>query len=332
MKFRIFTFQEIIYKWLSYSTVFVITTVSIVFYLLSNSISGEDKNLLNSDEVTFILSVLYALFLFIISIYMNSMSNKTQNLFYRRKDQYKYLKRLSDLYSVHDFKDKDIFSFIFMNRGFTGRTNLKIKPYIKQDGFQFTTKYLQLENSFLEQWSDLQKEWNNSINTYIQSQNLKTNVMNVFIHDLEEFLNDVDSWMKDSLDLTTEQSRLFNSFIDRLRSDYKKKFRRFEITKKKMKRIYNKTSKMSKANILRLEKVYGDKLTEILNAENNLLTNLEILENLIKELKDNVPNYDDIQEIAEEHSEKLKEYIYRIDTKLEKVSENVEEILESRDF
>lgn len=330
MKFRIFTFQEIIYKWLSYSTVFVFTIGSIVFYLLSNSNSSEDKNLLKSDEITFILGVLYALFLFIISVYMTSTSDKTQSMFYKRKEQYIYLNKLSDLYSVQDYIEKDLLSFISMNRAFTGRTdkNINIKPFIKQDGFQFTKKYLQLEDSFVEQLSELRKEWNNSINTYIKSRNLKTKVMNVFILDIEEFLNDVDSWKKDRLDLTTEQSRHFNYLIDRLRSDYKKKFKRFERTKKKMNSVNAKISKKSKANKLRLEKVFGDRLAESLNTEYKLHTSLDVLENLIKELKGIVLTYDDTQEIAEKHSEELKDYLKRIDIKLE----NVEEILENGEF
>ena len=254
MKFRIFTFQEIIYKWLSYSIVFVVTILSIIFYLFSNSNSGKEDNLLNTDEITFILSVFYALFLFIVGVYMTSMSNQTQNMFYRRKEQYINLKRLSELYSVTKSKDKDLLSFIFMNKGFTGRTDQNIKPYIKQDGFEFTKRYLQLESSFVEQWGILQKEWNNSINTYIESLNLKNKVRNIFIHDLEEFLYDVDNWMKDKPDLTTEQSESFISFVDRLRSDYKKKCKRFEKTKKKIEKANKKTSKKNRSQYIEVRK------------------------------------------------------------------------------
>ena len=83
---------------------------------------------------------------------------------------------------------------------------------------------------------------------------------------------------------------------------------------------------------MRLEKVYGDRLSESLNTEYNLLTNLEVLENLIKELKGEVLTCDGLQEIAEEQSEKLKEYLNRMDIKLDMVIENVEDIFDSREF
>src|SRR5690625_223026 len=73
--------------------------------------------------MTFIISIVYALFLFVIGTYMYNMSSKTQNLLYRRKNQYINLKILYSMYSSEVFSDNEdrLFSFINMNKGFTGR-------------------------------------------------------------------------------------------------------------------------------------------------------------------------------------------------------------------
>jgi len=132
------------------------TTVASIFIYLKNS---------NNDKMTFIISIVYALFLFVIGTYMYNMSSKTQNLLYRRKNQYINLKILYSMYSSEVFSDNEdrLFSFINMNKGFTGRfkeKGEKVKPYIQQEGFSFKPKYIQLEKLFLDEWGDLRSEWN----------------------------------------------------------------------------------------------------------------------------------------------------------------------------
>ncbi|XKH52006.1 hypothetical protein LG275_13800 (plasmid) [Chryseomicrobium palamuruense] len=334
MKFRIFTLHEIIYKWVAYLSVVFISIASVVYYVLSNNYSAKDKPLLNSDELTFILSVLYALFLFVITVYLTSMSDRIRNMFNIRKEQYRQLKKLSEVYKVEGIeerdKDRELLSFLFMCQAFTGRTEKEeMKPYIKQKGFSYTNRYLRLEKSFIEQHSKLQIELNDRINNYINARNLKKTVVNVFILERENFFTNVDSWINNRLDLDSDQIREFHYFVDRLRLDLKKKIKRLKKTEKKLMENNVRISKKAKTNIIRLERVYGEKLIESINAEVNFVSNLQVLENLINELKSKMLTYDDMQEIAEEQFLEVHEYLNNINSKLETMNDNLIEKMDS---
>lgn len=81
------------------------------------------------------------------------MQNKTGNLFYRRKEQYRSLKSLLSAYSSNFTINVDtntLYSTVLFLQVLTGRTDSAKKAPIQQDGFEFTNKYLKLEKSFLE--------------------------------------------------------------------------------------------------------------------------------------------------------------------------------------
>lgn len=288
MKFKVFTIHEIIYKWVAYLSVFIFTVTCIIYFVKSNNKSGD---------LAFILSVLYALFLFVITVYMTSMSEKIRNLFYIRKGQYEQLLRLSEVSNTLDktveyesFSTIDNFlSNIFMFKSFTGRTdNEKIKPYIKQDGFSFTKKYLILEKSFIEQYKNLREDLNDNNSNYVD------------IHNKE---------------------------VSSLSCDLKKKVNELDKIMEELKKNNIEINKNAQKNIKRIKRVYGKKLIESLNTENHFFTNFQVIGNQINELKDLIFTYVDVQEIIEEQFDVVTETLRQINLKLESIDENVLEIL-----
>ncbi|WP_096271317.1 hypothetical protein [Paucisalibacillus globulus] len=335
MKFRIFTIQEYIYKWLSSIIVLLFTVGSIVLFLYSKNINADTNvntaekiSLLNTDLLTFLISIGYALLLFLVNIYITSISTTTQNMFYRRKEQYVNLRELASVYKEKERSDRRLHSFIFMTQGLTGRTGKKeLKPIIKLEGFHFTNKYESLENSFIDQQSELKSEWDDRVRNYIQSRKLKTKFMNVHIFDLAEFLNDIDGWTSKNLELNLDQSKQFNNFISRLKREYKENFKKYEKTKRQLNREITKIHNRANSQVQRLERVYGERLSDSINSEYNLVNNLQVLERLIQELDGKMLTYEDYQELASESNEGIEEYLRNMDLRLRVVSENVEELL-----
>lgn len=88
-------------------------------------------------------------------------------------------------------------------------------------------------------------------------------------------------------------------------------------------------------NILKIEKVYNERLTVSLNDEDSLAHNLLVLERLLNQIRDNLLNHKDIDQIAHDYSNYLKREIElliiqfgdRVDNCINKV-ENLEMRLE----
>lgn len=225
MKIKVFGFHERLYQWIASVSVVLITIGCVVYYLelKENSVAGnkEAKVLLfEFQDSSFIIGVVYALFLFIVGLYLSSMSSKVQNLYYRRKEQYKNLNRLSEVVSIElmdDISDDKFVSRIILHRGFTGRLGEnKRRPYIIEDGYKYTSKYLKLEDDLLEQRSKLIEFINLKINKYIDCYSLKKKHLNVFLHDLDKFLLDINSWTDEHLEVTEIQRKTFYDYIRKL--------------------------------------------------------------------------------------------------------------------
>lgn len=325
MKFRIFTFQEYIYKWLSYSIVIIFTfgSIGLYIYVSSNKNEASSKALLNSDELTLIISIGYALLLFIINIYMTNVSSKIQNLIFKRKEQYINLKELASFYK--DRPDRNLSSFIDLSRILTGRAYKEIKPKIKQDGFVFTNKFNKLENLYKEHEINLSKNLNYKIKIFINTRNMKTKSYS-FIYRLEEFLFDFDNWVQEKFESPSDQ-RQFKYYADRLFEENKKEISQFKRSRKQLIKVHSNINKRANTHVQKLEEIYGERLIELVNSEYNLLANLQVLEQLIKELEVKVLSYDDFLELSSDNNVTLEAYLKHIEHKLEMVSKNVEDIL-----
>lgn len=115
IKFDIIKIWERVYKKIVILLVVGITIWSVNWYLN-----------LNDKSDTFIVSTLYALFLFGMGIYLNYMENKIDEKFYERKDYYLVLLRLKAMFNtmnLENYSDEDVFSAIISFKTFTGRSD-----------------------------------------------------------------------------------------------------------------------------------------------------------------------------------------------------------------
>lgn len=316
MKFKIFTLLELIYTKVAYTLVFIITISCVVLYFYKR----------DSEEIAFIISLFYALFLFIISVYINTVSTRVQNTFHRRKEQYRSLKDLAEIYKPTFSAADDLLSHIMLAQGMTGRIGNGKRPFIRINGFEYTEKYLKLEESYLALRSDLHALLNDEINKYIYSHKPKKKVRNVFVHDINKFIDGVDDWVDKHFDLTVEERTNFCNHVEYQLKVNKKKFNKWYSSTNKIKKMIKKTSEKCHENMLRIERVYGEMLFETLNEENTLYTNFNVLEKLIQEVKDEVLTHLHFLEITDEYYEKVHHYLKVMDRKLESIKEEVEEI------
>lgn len=316
MKFKIFKINELIYKKIAYLFVFIITVGCIAIYFYKK----------DSEDIAFILSLFYALFLFIISIYINNEAAKIQNMFQRRKEQYRSLKELAEIYKPTYGNKNDLLSYIILVQVMTGRIGDGNRSLIRINGFEYTDKYLNIEESYVSLSRELNNLLNDEIKKYILSKKLKKKVLNVFIDDITKFFADVIGWLDTHLDLTEEEKNEFLNFIENFRKVNKKKFKQWDRAKNKIKRMIRKISKKCQENMLKIEEIYGEKLFESINKENELYTNFNILEKLIQEVKNEVLVYSDFKEITDEYYQKVHDHLENLHMKLELIKEEIEEI------
>lgn len=209
MKFTVFSIQEIFLKWIVIISVSSVSTASILYYF----------QLVDKGD-TFIISILYALFLFVLALYVTSISNNIHNSFSRRKDEYINLKKISPFFSkVNTLTEyDDIKKFIISNKALSGRLDnmkeemdkQKMTPYITEDGFNFSQRYIKVENEFCEQHDEILKDWNKKINEYIVLNKLNNKVNYIHLNNIEKLID--CSWWEEYLDLNPIQRRNYNIY------------------------------------------------------------------------------------------------------------------------
>lgn len=316
MKFKVFKLQELIYKKVAYVIVSIVTMVCIYLYFFN----GAD------GDIAYILSIVYALILFIVSLYFNNMSILTQNMFLKRKEQYRSLKELNNLYK-HNLKEKeDLTKFIFMAQAFTGRISPDKGGYIKLNGFEYKQKYLKLEENYLKQKRDYIDLITDEINNYVVANKIIKKVVNVYVHDLENLFENLSDWIEKQFELTTEEKEAFSNFINNCSVRNKLKLKRIEKMERKIIKMINKTHKKSQNNFEKIEEIYGDMLFSSLYEDNVLSSNFAIIEGLIKELKSEVLYTIEFEDSAETHIDLLEKYLSEIDEKLDVIYKEIEEL------
>lgn len=155
MNYNIFRWWERWGKPIIYVFVLIATAGLIAGYFFLSRESGF---------LSFAISIVYALLLFLVTILLNKIDNYTAEKLYEREVIYLTLKRLKDVTGATIQKNNDVDLKEFkMNviefQTFTGRSTTmvearlrgeKVPVYIKERGFIFNPKMLQYENLFLE--------------------------------------------------------------------------------------------------------------------------------------------------------------------------------------
>lgn len=254
MKFNIFNTWECIYKKIIYLLIVLVSVLSIVWYFNSADIKKSDT--------AYIISILYALFLFLIGVYNNYMQDKIEEKFFERKNYYLNLLNLKDLFNTIDFEncsDKDIYSFIIAFKTFTGRTNsLKnTHPYISEQGFRFNNKELILEDDFISMRKMLIEKLNIEISKYIDENSIDIKCPYPNINDL---CFNVEEWCTEYTYLIGNELKNMQDYIYKLFSDFQKEQDNLEIATQKILNKYKCYKLHINWNIKKIECTYGQKI------------------------------------------------------------------------
>lgn len=318
MKFKIFGVHEKTYKWIAYGSVFLFSIMSIVYYF-----QLEEK----SD--TFLIGTLYALFLFIIGVYISNMSNKIQNLFHRKKEQYLVLNKLKDLFSLDCLSSTSFdgaIEFIVSHRVFTGRIDgqtIKENAYIPQNGFSYKKGYLELEEKIYEQYGNILQILNSKIIEYIDHNMLNKKVKFIHLNEIDPFVENIETWQQEYLDLSSIQKSEFFEFRDKLLQELKKPMKKLKKHINKIVKMHQRYYLLINREIERMEIIYGDALKNDIIFLDNLNYNLNVIEQLIKNIDRKLILHSDIEEIEMAVS-KLGNWLQDIDLKIDTIIEIIE--------
>lgn len=320
MKFKIFSIYEITYKAFVYFVVAGITILSIYYYF-----SLEDK----SD--TFIAATLYAMFLFVVGLYLSYMDKKIGDKIYERKTIYMNLWRVEDLLSGEnlDFstsqntkiaiiafrvlsgrseeisneeKKKAVFQTVSFNNliepdiQYRGWQNVK-HHYIDENGFVFTPEIDKVEKEYLDLESELQNEITNSINEYIKINQIKLKICS--FNELDLLGTNYEEWCDKYIDEDLERKEVVKRFIYGKIESLRVRLDILDIKRIEVEKYYKKCSKKTIWNIKKLEAVYGNKLQNIINSDNNIMQALNEIKSYLDEIQKEQANYNQIEDVGE---------------------------------
>jgi len=306
MEFNIIRTWELVYRKIIFILIMVISTLSICWYFTS---SNTRKN-----DTAYIVSILYALFLFLIGIYDNYMKNKINEKFYERKDYYLNLLKLKHLFNTMNFEnysDKDIFDSIMLFKWFTGRTgNLKnVQPYILQQGFKFNDTELAIEDIFIENRQKLIGTLNNEIIQYIDENSISKkcpypNVDKVYFNAKE--------WCIEYTNLTDKDLDSMVNYIYKLFSKLQKELNEFEIIMQRIIKQYKSYKIKVEWNIKTIEDIYGPKLKYEFLQEDRIINEIRPIRQLIEEIQMNMCSNENLSDSISEVKEDIQSVYEKI--------------------
>jgi hypothetical protein len=298
MDFKVTGWFERNYKLLTILFV-IIVSIGVVCYYFS----------FRNQSDTFVSSLAYAFFLFIASIYMSYMSNEIDNKLQERVEIYLNLQRVQDLFieisrkdgSNYDATNRSIITFRAFTNRIQGMNEDGIPPFINQRGIEFNSKKLEIEDTFLEQYSTLSKSLTEIIKNYIADKNIPLKVNIVAINNIFDF--DPDLWCREHLsNYESDSKEVVNylySKIESLVDDYS----RLEVLNVKIIELYTGFFELSKQNLKQIEKMYGRKLQYMISQKSVIQGNFDLLFRLLEEMENRISSQ------LEEHDEKIEGYV-----------------------
>jgi hypothetical protein len=299
------------YKWLVLILIVAISSAGIWYYL-----SQENK----SDS--FVEASLYALLLFIMGIFINYMSNKVDDKLQERIDIYLNLQRINAFFKANMKKnplDYETTRFLITSfRIFTGRTKdfeeQKVLPYIKERGFKFDAKELQIESDFEEHYSILFDLITNTVKKYIETNKTPLSCNNVVIHGIYDF--NPKKWCERNLSDFEQDGEKMVSAISSALNSFKEEHIKIKALNRKVIKIYSNYFARTKRNIKHIERLYGRKLQYEISHQSEIRDNFEYLFKRLDEINDSFEGQ------IIEHDAKIENYLEQ----LENVNESLTDL------
>lgn len=285
----------------------------------------------NNSDVTFILSIVYALFLFVIGLYINERTAKIQNDFFIRKEQYLNLNQLSGMLSLNDNTRQDLFEYLITAKALTGRSSKNFKgPIImKMNGINFSKRYLTKEESYLSINKSIAELIRCEVDSYIKNKELKPRVLHTHIHNIDEFIDTSRKWSDNYLKLNDEESLEFISHIESIKKQNSKLFRKYYKNANILINIVQRSKKKCDFTLTKFKEIYGNQLNYSLDAD-------ELLHRNFQEIKEKITGLENII-LSEEtyiiYSREMKRLFEQISYKLDEIDNLIQDnIMEDNDF
>lgn len=345
MKFNIFGFSERYYKAVTAFITIGVTIGCLVYYY-----HLEDKS------NTFVAATVYAAFLFIVGLYLSSMTNNISNKLYERKNAYIMLKRLNEIFSISCMTSLDSYediSFAIISfQVFTGRVKRDIgksdkkkaiistvpldfmiepqahidtdsseeKHYIKQIGFNFEPKLQRIEDTYNSEYVKLKSSIQESINAFIAENKIELNIHGGFF-ELDLLATNYEDWCNEHIaQQSADKKEALIQYIYKTIADKHLEFSSLDEKKEHLVKYYKKCNKIIQRNLKRMTNTYGNRLEFTIKSKEDILIELEILSKKIGNLEETI--YSKTSETIE-ISNDCCSTISEVRSDLEKLQENI---------
>ncbi|MGK0467249.1 hypothetical protein [Clostridium sp.] len=313
MNFDIIDIWERLYKKVIILSVIVITILSVNWYL-----NLKDK----SD--TFIISTLYALFLFGIGIYMNYKGNKINKKFYDRKDYYLILSRLKSVFktmNLENYSDEDVFRAIISFKTFTSRTNgmKDVQAYVPEQGFKFKHKELNLEDDFIERRNTLLEKLRINIIDYIDKKSINKKYTYPQINNI---YFEAREWCSEYCNLNRDELENMETYIYDLFSELQNEMDELECLMGKITKLYSSYREKVEWNMKTIECIYGKRLEYEFYKEDKYINEIRALRDIVENVNNNMCSNNEYEELSSNISE-LRQDIISLYEKIEYVEDNL---------
>lgn len=304
MKFDVIGMWEMIYKKVIILSVVGLTIWSVNWYL----------NLTDKSD-TFIVSTVYALFLFAIGIYVNYMGNKINESFYDRKDYYLVLSKLNSIFNIlnlEDYSDKDVFMAIVHFKTFTSRTDgmKDIPPFVPEEGFRFKYKELDIEDEFIEKRNKLLGKLKENIMDYIDKNLI---IKTVPYPNIDSIYFDVRGWCTKNCKIDKNELENIETYIYGLFSESRNEMDELELLMQKITKLYRSYRDKIIWNMKIIENTYGKRLEYEFYKEDQFLNEIRPIRMLVEQVKNSMCTYDELSNDISEFKEDISSLYERIE-------------------
>lgn len=310
MDFNATNWLERNYKWVTVIIIFLLSIITAASYFIMN-----DK----SD--TFIISMIYALTLFVAGIFINYMANKIEDKIQDRIEIFCNLKRIeSCLKHTKETEgfDRRVLGRIDWFQIFTGRLTRtqddEQKPYIIERGVKFISDELIIEDMFREKHTFLLECIRNIIKKYTDEHEITLKTQVVYIDSISNFKPDI--WCKVNLTDYKKHGRKMVNYLYgelvKIRDDIDD----LEVLGLKVMDLYDCYLAKTRRNIMQIELLYGRKLQYRILNQSEMQNNFDFILKRLTDIEDFIVCRID------EHDDKIELYVREID----EISRNITDI------
>lgn len=332
MKIKVFSFQERHYKILASIFIILVTAASVYFFIRNAKTSEQ-----NTEITTFLISIAYALLLFIIGLYISTTKEKLDNKFFVAKDHYVTISRLDALFTSRKNEIcnyENTRKFIISHQVFTARADgMEEKDaYIKSTCYAYRQAYLKCELSFQQTYDDLLQKIRNAVSNYTETHGITKKVPYPHVSNIDNFISNYSAWFSEYFSASDEQVQSFCEFSNELLKTHKRLRLRLWLQKTVIVQWNQRISRKIDACKSNLESVYGQKLVDTLDSEyrlEHILSNLESILRTITQQDESISSmndsigklFDDVEEKISQLSEMLSSESEKLDLVLDQLDD-----------